>query len=349
EFGVEVDKEGDTASRVFRGSVRVQVVGGTGLASGTPREVVLRENESARVEKDGGGGGPRLVLPGAAGNPPKFARRLLEPPKLLDLLDIIAGGDGRGKRRGCGVDPVSGMQVAALSEAYFGVRWFRAVRWHRLIDGVFVPDGREGPMQIDSAGHVFDFPATTSKTNDAIWAQPAPGDPVDPNGWMRDYRDADMPRCRQLMPEGRGLLCMHANAGITFNLEAIRKIYPGASASRFRAVAGLADSRIHAPAFDGMVDLWVLVDGRLKLKRVGLHHRDDAFNVDVELGPGDRFLTLAVTDGGDDDWSDGLVLGDPVLQMVESCGAGVPPAPAAGHRSAAVPAAAPQDRKEVAP
>ena len=49
EFGVEVDKQGDTTSHVFRGSVRLQVASGDGKAEGAAR--VLHENESARVEK----------------------------------------------------------------------------------------------------------------------------------------------------------------------------------------------------------------------------------------------------------------------------------------------------------
>ncbi len=61
EFGVEVSKEGTTTSRVFRGSVRVQVVGG----DGEQKDVVLRENESAQVVKVDGK--PSIVRRGAAG------------------------------------------------------------------------------------------------------------------------------------------------------------------------------------------------------------------------------------------------------------------------------------------
>ncbi len=69
EFGVEVDRSGVTESHVFRRSVRVQVVG-NGLPSpsgrgaggeGSGRELILRENESARVQH-GKGGQDRLVI-----------------------------------------------------------------------------------------------------------------------------------------------------------------------------------------------------------------------------------------------------------------------------------------------
>ena len=45
------------------------------------------------------------------------------------------------------------------------------------------------------------------------------------------------------MPQGRGLLCMSPNKAISFNLAAVRQMYPGGRPARFRAVAGMADSR----------------------------------------------------------------------------------------------------------
>ncbi len=56
EFGVEVSTEGTTTSHVFRGSVKVQVVGG----NDPQKDVVLRENESVRVERTVGGGNPSI-------------------------------------------------------------------------------------------------------------------------------------------------------------------------------------------------------------------------------------------------------------------------------------------------
>ncbi len=54
EFGVEVSEDGNTTSHVFRGSVKVQVAGDAGSASDTrQKEMILRANESARVERAG--------------------------------------------------------------------------------------------------------------------------------------------------------------------------------------------------------------------------------------------------------------------------------------------------------
>ena len=60
-----------------------------------------------------------------------------------------------------------------------------------------------------------------------------------------------------------------------------------------------------------LADIWVFVDGQLKLKRLQLRPKDGVVPVDVEIGPNDRFLTLVSTDGGNGNWLDWVVFGDP--------------------------------------
>ncbi len=86
EFGVKVSDEGNTTSHVFRGLVKVQVVG-----DGRQDGVVLRANESARVEKGEEAGSARLVLGKEVGAPTKFVRHLSKPPKVLGSLGIVDG------------------------------------------------------------------------------------------------------------------------------------------------------------------------------------------------------------------------------------------------------------------
>ncbi|MBU4273306.1 MAG: NPCBM/NEW2 domain-containing protein, partial [Planctomycetes bacterium] len=332
EFGVEVDEAGVTESHVFRGKVKVLVLDGTGNlpspsgrgagGEGSGREVILRENESARVEKGEGGGGPRLVLHGAAGDPPVFVRRLVRPPKLLDLLDIVAGGNGTRWGRERGIDQTTGMEDPLfVARDGRGDGRYRPVAFRGgLIDGVFVPDGRAGAVQLDSAGHAFDgFPPTDGRFWGSIWARAADVSPVSLNQQYVPWVYM-IDRCGRFMPERRGLLCMHANGGITFNLEAMRKMHPSERLARFRAVAGLTRSDDLHPdgTGEGMADVWVLVDGRLKFKRAGLHAQDGPVKVDVELAPADRFLTLVSTDGGNGNQRDRVVFGDPVLQMAST-------------------------------
>ena len=116
------------------------------------------------------------------------------------------------------------------------------------------------------------------------------------------------------MPQGRGLLCMNPNKGISFNLATVRQMH-SAGPARFRATAGMADSRKLFPGTESMAGFWVLLDGRLKLSRPDLRPQDGTFDINVEIGPEDRFLTLAVTDsqGHKYQWP---VFGDPVIKLV---------------------------------
>ena len=182
---------------------------------------------------------------------------------------------------------------------------------------MFLADGRAGSVQLDSAGHTFDgFPYANGTFHGSIWARAADVAPK-----RLDQRWPPwvyvMGRCEQFMPKGRGLLCLHANVGITFDLEAVRKMYPGERPARFQAVAGLGDCAKENME-GGMADLWVFVDGRLKLERRQLRPRDGAVVVDVKLGLSDRFLTLVSTDGDNESHGEWGVFGDPVLQMAST-------------------------------
>ncbi len=87
EFGVEVSEEGATESRVFRGSVKVQAVSDEGRG----REVVLRANESARVER----AEDRLVIVrGAASEKTARFVRAMPRPKPAVPVRIVETFDG---------------------------------------------------------------------------------------------------------------------------------------------------------------------------------------------------------------------------------------------------------------
>lgn len=327
EFGVEVSEEGSTVSHVFRGSVRVQAIG-----DGGGEEVVLRSNESARVEKGKTAGDTRILTGNAAGIPPKFVRRTREPLKYLDLLDIVAGGNGAGSLRERGIDPTTGKQDTwPLSTTRKGGKEYKQVEWNIFVDGVFTPYIKsriQNPdVQLDSAGHIFKGFADhklmegqrisnnlSGKTVGGIWARAADCDSksrtINASNWMHNIRDD-----RQYMPDGRGLLGLHANAGITFDLKAIRSEHEGTRPARFRAVAGLADGPRKFEDAVGAADIWIFVDGQLVWKHMYLRNQDGTVDVEVELGPEARFLSIVTTNcqfGFAYDW---VVLGDPVLEM----------------------------------
>ena len=228
EFGVEVDKQGRTTSHVFRGVVRVQMVAVDGKAQGA--EQLLRENESVQV--DTSQGQPKIVVVPAA----KSASFIREIPKqiikTLDLVDVVAGGDGFSGRRGRGIDPTTGrisdIQSGKVYEIHGDYKYHR-VEGVPFVDGVFIPEGSKGPVQIDSAGHVFpDCPKTDNNSWVNVWA----GGKL-PQA-IAARMAADLEGIDYFSP-GHGALLMHANKGLTFDLDAIRRGNPNHKVLRFRA------------------------------------------------------------------------------------------------------------------
>ena len=317
EFGVEVDEERNTLSHVFQGRIEVRLVGD--FPENESRIVVLGANQSARVERGGEEGKPRAIrldASEAAAYSAKFARRLREPPKFLDLLDIVAGGDGTGSRRERGIDPTTGApdrQFVAYTR--YGSGDYHTINWNDFIDGVFVPLGASGAVQIDSTGGKFEgFSKASGITFGSIWARSP--DIARPD--LSDHHPHwvySMGRGEQFMPEGRGLLALHSNVGITFDLEAMRRIHRGTRPRQFSAVVGMVDLKRLLPNAAGVADVWVLIDGQVKFKRPQLLLGDGVIKCGVEIGPTDRFLTLAVTDPGAGHAYALVVFGDPLLEL----------------------------------
>ena len=104
EFGVDVSADGNTTSHVFRGTIEVQPLASDGKTTGNAK--ILRRNESIRVEATGQNRHCVAVPPEASST---FVRQIAKAaPKTLDLVDIVAGGDGSSRRRGKGLHPFTG-------------------------------------------------------------------------------------------------------------------------------------------------------------------------------------------------------------------------------------------------
>ncbi len=119
---------------------------------------------------------------------------------------------------------------------------------------------------------------------------------------------------------------IHSDAGITFDLQAIRQSLPGFDLTYFKAFGGLSEALDKAVDFPD-VDFWVLVDGQIRYEKQALKLKDGEISLKVEFRPQDRFLTLIVTDGsrpmeaprGYAEWNnDFFYLVDPELSLTET-------------------------------
>ena len=113
---------------------------------------------------------------------------------------------------------------------------------------------------------------------------------------------------------GHGLLFMHANKGITFDLNAVRQANPGWKPVRFRAIAGNTETG-SAQGNAVFADVLVLVDGQERFKRREINNYNGAVPVNIPIGKSDRFVTLVATDGGNGIEFDWIIFGDPRLVL----------------------------------
>jgi hypothetical protein len=229
------------------------------------------------------------------------------PNKRLDLADIVGGGNGFGTgSRYAGINPITGQTISIYrSERRTGGSRYVEVPSLPFVDGVFVPLAEGGLMPVSTSGHHFDFPSG----GDSWFVEPA-------NAGEAKYRD--LPH-ELLILAGQNYgtvthpaLLMHANLGITFDLNAIRESLTRSRIKRFTSVCGINNHVKRTKTPDAI--FYVLIDGQARFFRKIALPTDLAVDIDIDLQPHERFLTLACLAGTKNlgDWS---LFGDPALEL----------------------------------
>jgi hypothetical protein len=111
---------------------------------------------------------------------------------------------------------------------------------------------------------------------------------------------------------GHNALLIHPNAGITFDLDSIRKTLSKPEQIRFKTLCGIAENSLFSQA---KADFWILVDGKCEFHFHSEGSKTAAKEVDIVIEPNQRFLTLATTDGGDRINYDWCLFADPFLEL----------------------------------
>lgn len=227
--------------------------------------------------------------------------------RAVDLADVVGGGNGFGSgRKAMGLDARTGqIQERPFSDLGNVTPGNYAVCEYDFVDGVFVPANER--TKISSTELFADgLPVNSGKAWDMIRHGPVASQYSTKLGAI-DFNT-----------DGHTMIGLHANAGITFDLDAIRAAIWSTDADlnqpptlRFSTVAGYGGRTTEPSA-----EFWILVDGELVAhERIG---RDDAIPVDFEISRRARFLTLISTDGGNGYGHDQVSFGDPRVQLVES-------------------------------
>jgi hypothetical protein len=301
EFGVQVQTSAAAEVHVFDGRVRLETAPRPQQPS---QEREVTQGKAAVISSSGG-----LSINSLGARPNLFVRHIPEPNgfgipnKRLDLADVVGGGSGFGTgRRYAGIDPVTGLTVSTYrSEKRTGEKTYVEVPSLPFVDGVFVPLVQGGLMPISTAGHHFDFPSGGGDW----YVEIADGGKPDPQAFLtldgQTYGTTDRPA-----------LLMHANVGITFNLDAIRASLTGSRINRFTSVCGISNHVQKTRTPDAVV--YVLVDGQVRFYRRIELPADLAVTIHIDLREDERFLTL-VCMAGTANYGDWTFFGIPALEL----------------------------------
>lgn len=261
EVGVELARDGHAHIQVYSGAVEIALSD----AAASPAQTRVGAGEARAFEPATG------AVTSAAFDAGRFIRT--GPPRALTLAvsDLVGGGNGRGTAVAEGLDPTQG--VLRSDESIGGVgaaRDFRPLAELPFIDGVFVPGGPTAPTVISSAGHAFTFPVAGGTSYDLIRRGGFMIRPPDGGGVTVPTRSPTVIGGVDHAAFGHHLIGMHANAGVTIDLQEIAKVY-GRQPTRFTSVvANTAPRRLAqslaAPPRDAPVTKepvsWTLLEPR---------------------------------------------------------------------------------------
>jgi hypothetical protein len=279
EFGVQSDFNGTTQLHVIKGK--------TVLMAGAADKIHLEVSEGTAKKVSGAAG----EISDVRCQSDYFVRAINSESNCvwrgqdkISLADIVGGGNGLGTGTiDMIIDPISGKPTKELWGRRQSTNDYHRVPSNPYIDGVFIPNGNTQQI-ISSEGHLFqDCPVTSGLCCDSF---------------SYELRSLDLQTTlnstASVSPVAHSLL-IHANMGITFDLQAIRNLLPDVNIVRFQSKVGIRGA-VRPSASNA--DFWILVDGKLRHMKTQVKV-NSIFDVDIELSENDRFLTLVETDGGD--------------------------------------------------
>ncbi len=304
EFGVTADKDGNVEMHVLKGKTSV-------IGKNSRNESVYIAGQACRIVRSVG----RPVSIACDKN--KYIRVINSEQGTcwrgqdVDLASIVAGGDGVDIPDDlCGIDPLTGEVNDIRKQDYqrYGDFQLHSVPSREFIDGVFVPDGSK-LFKVTSDGHVFrECPVTSNSywcditTNNVVKKDSSEGSK------MINVKLGEMEFGKG---SGNDMIFMHSNAGITFDLAKIRNKY-NISFKSFTADCGVVSNvGVRSKAV-----MMVLIDGEcvytMNITREGNVEPEE---IDLKLNDKDKFLTLVVVDGGDENGYDWCVFANPILRI----------------------------------
>ncbi|MCE5184515.1 MAG: hypothetical protein LLF76_00115 [Planctomycetaceae bacterium] len=217
--------------------------------------------------------------------------------EVISLSDLVLGGNGYGSsdKAVANFDPATGNAVPYLVGKYNKFASdYRSITGTPFLDGIFVPNGKN--QVVSSKGHVFvDCPRTSGMSYHGL--------SFDKN-CMYFPAIQDRYLANRRLDFDQSAIYMHANVGMTIDLNAVRQAFCGQTLCTFRTTVGTAFSSSAYGQFTSVqeaapvyteFDVWIVVDGQLrqKFKKV---RWDSLIDIEVPIASTDGFLSILSTD-----------------------------------------------------
>ena len=323
EFGVHVEKNGTSEVHVIDGTVQLYA----GLKDSNKITRTISENYAMRFDAGNN------ILESVPVSQEIFARNIntqsgtvWRGQKVIDLADIIGGGDGFGKGKiGTGIDPRTGKYLKEPTIVNFPrvPNVYTKVSLP-FIDGVFVPNGIENVV-INSNNDTYDgFEETRGDYRIAIMNGPAIRDrkkypdraAYNAEFYLHDLSLNGITYGTKKSPA----IYMHSNVGITYDLNHIRSMYPGKPKMSFSSFCGIPDEVIKLSSNGSIktkkvnLNLYIFLDNECVLKK-SLNDSSPVADLNIPVPIDSEFLCIVVTDHdrtSDYDW---CILGRPTLNI----------------------------------
>jgi hypothetical protein len=318
EFGVEVDSWNNTQLHVTKGETLLFY----GSENGTKSQVNVKQGAARQVDNTGKCRTIQLESEHFARKIDSNTGFIWKGQTTASLADIVGGGNGLGNgKAGISVDITDGRYYdSTVNDEWGDVEMPGSNQYIKFIDspyidGLFIPDGGTGSVQISSEKHIFHQCPDTS--GNSVWYLSCDT----AIGWQ----DTEPPYLIEDWPiklngklydkEENPTITISPNKGITFDIEAMRMAMPGLDIHRFTAICGIA---FFDDEDEGLADFWVLVDGQIRFKTTDITKNSSSPKIDIKLNNNDRFLTLITTDGKDlSGQGDYTVFAEPTLHLVK--------------------------------
>ena len=324
EFGVQADVNGSSELHVIKGKVQLFA----GAKEKAKSSHVVTENQAMRYNANSS------LVKEIPVQKQSFVRAIDSRTNTvwrgqmqINLADIVGGGNGFGTGKldsgietntgRCFASPDPELVLSKVSGILTGGGAYNKVSDLALVDGVFVPDSRQGPVQITSAGHTFDGFAYG---REVFWGNIFNG------AWHAS--DTSFKHNLKLNGQTYGTvdnpaISLHSSQGITFDLRAIRQTIPSGRILRFTSLFGVSETVALDPSFapktagsnSGKVNCWVLIDGKERLNLTSVSYLQGAVEINIDIHDEDRFLTLVVTESDDRRAYDWALFAKPFLQI----------------------------------